>query len=87
MTKVTKWINIDGKRIDLPMDAESAFAYGWHLGADYGGSMYDIKLEKRFREVGAWCRESFDPHTFALFWANVWFYHERDAIICRLKWE
>lgn len=86
MTKVTRWVTIDGKRIDIPVNDDTAKEYGWHLGSEYKGTMFDYFQEMRFKDIGEWCRESFDPHTFALLHGNVWFYHERDAVLCKLKW-
>lgn len=68
-------------KIRVPRSVEQAQALGWHKGAVYGhfGTHgYD--------EVITWCRTHLNPYLFTTLTGTVWFYRERDATLCRLRW-
>lgn len=70
-------------KVRVPRSVEQAQALGWHKGTNYGfysGDKYN------YDDVYAWCRDRLNPYLFTTIMGTVWFYRERDATLCRLRW-
>ena len=76
---------IKGTKHRFPMTPYTAAEFGWHLGTSYG-SPVSLTDDEKYSNVKTWCKETFDPHTYAVFLRGVWFLREQDAMLCRLKW-
>jgi hypothetical protein len=82
MTEV--YLIIDGKKVRVPNRPYEASDLGWHRGADYGSALN--WKEHDFVSIKEWCEATFDPHTYKMFMRSVWFLHEQDALLCKLRW-
>ena len=75
---------LDGKKVLVPMTPYEAVIYGWHQGAKYETALN--WKEHDFDSIFEWCKATFDPHTYKMFMRSVWFLHEKDAVLCMLRW-
>lgn len=75
---------VQGQRHRYPMMPYEAEEFGWYHGVSYGSAL-DIN-DETYAKIKTWCQETFEPNTYAPFIRSVWFLHERDAMLCKLKW-
>lgn len=83
------WRFIDGEKINVPLDYYDAIKFGWHKGADFRRwfPCVDVVVEiEREVNIRNWCANTFNRDTYTTFHDSIWFYREKDAIICQLKW-
>ena len=70
-------------KIRVPHCYQEAKDLGWHAGAFYS---YWSHGKYSYEEVTSWCRARLNPYLFTATGGTVWFYRERDATLCRLRW-
>lgn len=84
------WVYIDGVKVSIPLDPCDAMRYGWHKGTEIRQWYYpkvSINDEiNREIEINDWCRKTFAQTRYRIFHNSVYFYYERDALLCRLRW-
>jgi len=83
------WTFIDGMRVSVPLDRCDAVKYGWHHGAEFKRwyPLVDVAAEiLRENAIRDWCRDNVGQNSYKLFHDSVYFYRERDAVLCQLRW-
>ena len=75
---------VEGQRHRYPMAPGEAELFGWHLGIRFISAL-DVNNET-YTKIKTWCRETFEPNTYAVFLTSVWFLYEHDAVLTKLKW-
>lgn len=74
------WAYVDGERVSIPLCVPDAKEFGWTRGYNPGHVSGNTIVVK-------WCRDTFERGAYETFIdGSVWFYRERDAILCQLKW-
>lgn len=76
---------VQGQRHRYPMMPTEAEEFGWHLGVRFISALV-VNDETTYTKIKTWCRETFEPHTYAVFLTSVWFLYEHDAMLCKLRW-
>lgn len=73
------WAYIDGARVSIPLCVPDAREFGWTRG---------VKVSDLVKaDVVKWCRANFEQGSYETFVdGSVWFYRERDAMLCQLRW-
>jgi hypothetical protein len=74
---------IEGTRHRFPMTPNEARRLAWHKGVDYRGFLHP---DSPFDAIKEWCKQTYEVHTYAVFFNSVWFLYERDAVLCKLRW-
>jgi hypothetical protein len=78
-------VEIDGEWREIPNDARTARDLKWHRGATYDHALYYI--DSKYYDICDWCKEMYkDDLSYRTFTESIWFYREKDAIMCMLRW-
>ena len=74
------WAYIDGERVSIPLCVPDAREFGWTRAVKVSDPI-------QATDVKAWCRTNFPQGSYETFIdGSVWFYRERDAMLCQLRW-
>lgn len=82
---ITINVQVHGAWVVQPKTPHEAQDQGWHRALEYE-TAFNITSEFPYQDFKAWCKNTFEHGTYAIFVRNAWFLHEQDCTLAKLRW-